>query len=370
MSESLNRVTIDLAALKQNYAFLRQRANAPHFLSMVKADAYGHGNIRCAEALAGAGCTVFGVAELNEAVTLREAGVAGTILVMAGVPEGDAAEAVANDVTPLVYDTASLKYLSQAAVRQGREITVHFKVNTGMCRLGFELDQMAEAVALADSLPGVKSGGIVSHFPEADTPAAPSTLQNFARFKEFAELIGPDCIRHIANSGATLYFPQTHWDMVRCGISLYGYFPEGKTGHEAEMDLLRPVMRFSTRVLQVREVAAGVPVSYGGTYVTERASRLAVLPVGYSNGFPRGLSNCGEVLIRGKRAPVRGRVCMNLCMVDVTDIDGVAAGDEVVILGRQGDDMLDADDMAAKVGTISYELLCLLGCMNSRYYLG
>jgi len=169
---------------------------------------------------------------------------------------------------------------------------------------------------------------------------------------------------HIANSGAILNFPNTHGDMVRGGIALYGYHPDPKR----RGDGFRPVMSFSTRVLQVKDLASGVGVGYGHTYVTTKKTRLAVLPVGYEDGFSRQLSNCGEVLIRGRRAPIRGRVCMNLCMVDISDIEGVEAGDEVVVLGKQGKQSITADDVASKIGTISYEVLCMIGNNNERKF--
>lgn len=367
---SFNTVQIDVKALRDNYTFLRKKSRAELFLAMVKANAYGHDMAVCAQILEQAGCDAFGVAELPEAIALREAGVRGKILVMLGFAPQNVEEMVTYDITPLIYDSGCLEGLSREAVRQNKEVGIHLKVNTGMCRLGFELPQLQDVLSAIARLPGLSVCGMATHFPEADDPLSSSTRECFARFNSFAAQLGdmPHVIRHVANSGATLYFPETHRDMVRCGISLYGYYPEGRDTQNRNE--LQPVMSFSTRVLQVREVEAGVPVSYGGTYITSHRSRLAVLPVGYEDGYSRGLSGCGEVLIRGKRAPVRGRICMNLCMVDVTDIEGVQPYDEAVLLGSQGDDRIDADDLAEKLGTISYEILCMIGNNNRRCFVG
>ena len=365
---SLNRVTIDLDELCHNYRFLCDTADGAIFLAMVKADGYGHGMVECSKALEKAGCTHFGVAELAEAVKLRQKGVGGAIYAMVGFDPADAAAFAEFDITPVVYDVEGVEALSQAAQRAGKDICVHVKVDTGMNRLGVRLDEIDGLLKVIDALPRVVVGGMASHFPCADDRSSPSTRHCYEKFKKFqkhASLI-TNPVHHIANSGGTLYFPPGRCDMVRCGISLYGYYPEGRDG--GADDGLHPVMRFSTRVIAVKDVPAGSGVSYGHTFVTPRKTRLAVLPVGYEDGFSRRLSNCGEVLIGGRRAPVRGRVCMNLCMVDVTDIGGVATGDEAVLLGRQGQEVITADEIAAHIDTISYEVLCMIGNNNDRQY--
>ncbi len=365
---SFNQVKIDLGALCDNYQFLRRHAGQASVLAMVKADGYGHGMLECAEALEQSGCTMFGVAELREAVLLRRAGISAPILAMVGFAHRDAAVFCRHDITPVVYDETSLEALSAAAVESAKQLSVHLKVDVGMNRLGVEPDGLLRLLRCVESLPGISLGGIAGHFPGADDRFSSSTATCLAKFAEFEALL-PDrqeVVHHVANSGATLYHPATHRDMVRCGISLYGYYPEGRT--IIEPGGLRPVMSFSSRVVQVKNVPPGSGVSYGHTYVTERPTTLAVVPVGYEDGFSRRLSNRGEVLIRGRRAAVRGRVCMNLCMVDVTDIEGVAVGDEVVLLGRQGNDCISADEIASWIGTISYEVLCMIGNNNEREF--
>ena len=369
MYSSFNTVSIDLGALLQNYRYLSSVSAPAQFLAMIKADAYGHGMVRCAHALAEAGCECFGVAELQEAIRLRESGILGRIFTMLGCVSKDAAYIVEHDIVPLVHDAEALEALSRVAQRQKKDVEVHVKVNTGMNRLGLELEQIPDFLQRLYSLPGLKLGGIASHLPEADNPDSPSTKQCLDSFSHFSERLGNGnnrLVRHIANSGGTLYFPLSHNEMVRCGISLYGYYPEGRRGEGGVH--LQPVMSFTTKVLQVRETEAGCRVSYGGTYTTTEKTKLAVLPIGYQGGFSRKLSGCGEVLIRGKKATVCGRVCMNLCMVDVTGIADVRPGDEVVVLGRQGDERIDADEIADMIDTISYEVLCMIGNNNQRVF--
>ncbi|MEE4240482.1 MAG: alanine racemase [Desulfopila sp.] len=365
---SFNRVTIDLGALRDNFLLLRRNAGAADLLAMVKADAYGHGMLECASVLEQAGCSMFGVAELREAVLLRQAGITASVFAMVGFAAEDAAEFCLHDITPVVYDERSLEALSQAAVALKKPLSVHLKVDVGMRRLGVDQAGLQRLVQYIESLPGLSLGGIAGHFPSSDDRSSGSTEACLASFKEFEALLPfrERLVCHVANSGGTLYYPESRFDMVRCGISLYGYYPEGR--NKDDLGDLRPVLSFTSRVLQVKTVPAGCGVSYGWTYVTDKTTTLAVLPVGYEDGFSRRLSNCGEVLIRGRRAPVRGRVCMNLCMVDVTEIEGVRAGDEVVILGGQGEDCITADEIASRIGSISYEVLCMIGNTNEREF--
>lgn len=365
---SFNRVSVDLKALTDNYIFLRDCAGEAAFLAMVKADGYGHGMIECSKALTKAGCSIFGVAELGEALVLRQSGISGTIFSMIGFDSNDAHHFFDYDITPVVYDTVSVAALSSVATKMGKTIGVHVKIDTGMNRLGVQLEEFESLLACIDTLPGVYLAGMASHFPCADDTASAITSKCYDKFTQFQARVSKNdqLVYHIANSGGTLYFPNTRANMVRCGISLYGYYPEGR--EYLKSDELQPAMSFTTRVLQVKTIPAGAGVSYGHTYITDRPTVLAVLPVGYEDGYSRRLSNCGEVLVRGRRAPVRGRVCMNLCMVDVTDIEGVSAGDEVVLLGAQENERITADEIAARIDTISYEVLCMIGNNNERTY--
>lgn len=372
MTTSFNQVLVSRSALCHNYRLLTERAGKnASLLAMVKADAYGHGMIQVARVLSDAGCRHFGVAEICEGVRLRKSGIQEAIFVFLGFDPLDAALFFEHDLIPVIYDIESARVLSHEAVRRDTTIQAHVKVDCGMTRLGIYPEAFASFSAALEELPGITLAGIVSHFPRSDEAGSDHTAKQFVRFEKLCGLAGQGdlLIKHIANSGGILYFPQTCCDMARAGISLYGYYPDGMAGRDAEKgEHLQPAMSFVTRVLQVKTVPAGVGISYGHTYVTSRETRLAVLPVGYEDGLPRSLSNKGEVLIHGKRAKVRGRICMNLCMVDVSRIEGVQAGDEVVILGRQGKDIISGDEIAGWMDSISYEVLCLFGNNNERKY--
>ena len=340
-------------------------------MAMVKADAYGHGMVEAAKAFCRAGCGIFGVAELREGVRLRDAGIRGEIFVTIGF-EPQAAELFFQyDLTPVIYDLDAARALGMVAVQRDRSIDVHIKVDTGMSRLGLLPDDLPVFMDALKNIQGLNICGIMSHFPESDDPGAESTTTGMQSLHQAAAIFedqGPGCC-HIANSGGVINFADTHCNMARSGIALYGYHPAGNGGsRRVGNGTLWPAMSFTSRVLQVKLLPAGAGISYGHTCRTEAPMKIAILPVGYEDGFSRLFSNNGTVLIRGQKAPVRGRICMNMCMVDVTGIDGVCAGDEVVLLGTQGESTISADDLADRIGTISYELLCSLGNSNQREY--
>ncbi len=338
-------------------------------LAMVKGDGYGHGMIETAFACHDAGCRLFGVAELVEGIKLRKTGIGGEIFVMVGFAAEQIDYFFSHDLTPVVFDKDLVKKLSERAVKKGAELTVHLKVDCGMSRLGVEPEEVKEFAALIEELPGLKLGGVLSHFAAADDVSSPITEQMFTVFQKVCEGVEDSLTCHIANSGGIINFPKTHGKMARAGISLYGYPPSGEKEQAVvgEGELI-PAMTFSSRVVMVKTVGKGAGISYGHTFITTRETRLAVLPVGYEDGYPRSLSNCGVVLLHGKRAPILGRVCMNLTMVDVTDIEDVKIGDEAVLMGKQGEEIITADDIAALTGTISYEILCMLGNNNERVF--
>jgi len=373
IEKSFNCVTISSSALQNNYNYISDTVGRDvKVMAMVKADAYGHGMVKAAKAFTRAGCDVFGVAELREAVILRKAGVAGEIFVTLGFHEDDVDLIFRDRLTPVIYTHEAARALSNKATALGQEIGVHIKADTGMSRLGGLPHDLPGFLDSLSTMDGVKISGIMSHFPEADDPASDSTQQGYKAFAASCSAMKKQYsgICHIANSGAVLNFPNTYCDMVRAGIALYGYHPAGKTVQQddGEHNLI-PAMSFTTKILQVKTLPAGTGISYGHTFRTKKTTRLAILPVGYEDGFSRLLSNNGYVLIHGRRVPVRGRVCMNMCMVDITGIEGVKAGDEAVLLGRQGDATITADDLAAKMESISYEVLCLLGNNNNRIYI-
>ncbi len=368
----MNRVHIDLDALRNNFRALRDRlAPGVEIMAMVKADAYGHGLIPCAQALWSAGARAFGVADVAEGMALRRAGVGGRILVLLGVRETELAEVVTGNLTPVIFDLDMARLLAEQARKSGVTISVHLKVDTGMGRLGIMPEEVALFVETLRTMKGLELAGFFSHFPVADGPDSSLTHLQGLEFSRILQQCGRDqskpSLVHIANSAAMLRYPDTHFDMVRPGISLYGCCPSGRNLF-IDPGCLAPVMSFKTQVLQVKDLPAGHGISYGHTAVTRRPTRLAVLPVGYHDGYSRKLSNRGKVLIHGQSAPVLGRVCMNACMVDVTDVAGVRAGDEVVLMGRQGELAISADQVAGWMETISYEVLCLFGGRNRKYY--
>ncbi len=369
MIPSYNQVVVDRKALLANYRLLHRKGIPAQFLAMVKADGYGHGMVECSQFLHGQGCTIFGVAELGEAVTLRQSGITSQIFCLIEFLPEYADTIIEYDITPIVFNSRAIEALSRVAEKRLKKVGVHLKVDCGMSRLGVTLHEVSTIVNQINKLPGIFLEGIASHFPCSDDTLSDDTEKTNAIFEVSIEQAGKSAslIRHIANSGATLYFPATHRDMVRCGISLYGYYPDGE--HEEKEAGLQPVMAFKSRVIQVKKLPVGTGIGYGHTFTTKKITRLAVIPVGYEDGYSRLLSNSGEVLIRGERAPIRGRVCMNLCMVDVTEIENVETGDEVVLLGKQGDEHISANQIAMHSDTISYEVLCMIGNNNQRLYI-
>lgn len=370
--ESLNRVLVSRSALAHNFALCRRASGNAAVMAMVKADAYGHGMLECARIFSRCGAAAFGVAEVVEGVGLRQAGMTEDIFILAGLLPEFAETILQYRLTPVLVDTHSLDALDRAARTCGRILDVHLKVDVGMGRQGILPVDFATVVQEIRQRRNLNLAGIMAHFPKADDPDSGSTARILAEFLAVNRSCGHDpgglCL-HIANSGGIFSLSAAALDMVRPGISLYGYgaAPVTQASSRREQEL-RPAMSFISRVIGVRAVPAGTGLGYGHSFVTRRRTRLAVLPVGYEDGYLRTLSNRGRVLIRGRRAPVLGRVSMNLTLVDVTDIPGVETGDEAVLLGRQGQECITADEIAAWMGTISYEVLCLFGHCNRIEY--
>ena len=363
---------IDLSNLEHNYRALRAMLpQGCRFLGVVKADAYGHGAVQVARRLETLGAEYLAVACLDEALELRQAGITTPILILGYTPVERADSLLEGGITQTVYDVDMAKALSDAAMAAGKTLKIHVKADTGMSRLGWLCggeDQSAavEAIAQVCALPGLEAEGIYTHFANADGDEDYTMLQ-FTRFLDLLEALKDRgitfAIRHCAASAAALKFPCTHLDMVRPGIALYGHYPdpscEGLDGPG-----LRPVMTLKTRVASVKTVPAGTPVSYGCTHVLDRETKLAALTIGYADGLPRLCSDRLEVLVKGSRAPIVGRICMDMCMADVTGLD-VAPGDEVEVFGEH----LPIEDVAALAGTIQYELLCAVSPRVHRAYL-
>ncbi len=372
MITSMVDLAVDLAALEQNYRCLRQLC-APQvkFLAVVKADAYGHGLLPVARRLAAAGVDCLGVGSLEEGLILRQAGLKLPVLLLLGILPEEAARAVAADLEVALFRQDVAQAMAAAALNQGRQAQVHLKVDTGMGRLGVLPGEVLPFLASLQGLPNLKIQGLISHLAVADQEDKTYTLKQLTEFTDLlaaAREQGWELpLSHISNSAALGEMPEAHLGMVRPGLMLYGSQPDpGRTPPVA----LAPAMSLTCQVLQVKRLPPGSHISYGCTYTTRDWCDLAVLPVGYCNGYSRLLSNRGEVLVNGRRAPIRGRVCMNLTMVEVTGIPDVAEGTRATLLGADRGERIVAEELAAWAGTISYEIYCALGTANPRRYLG
>lgn len=360
---------INLSALEHNYRALRAMLEPGcRFLGVCKANAYGHGAVEVARKLEELGADMLAVACVDEAKELREAGIALPILCLGNTPVELAPMLLEYQVTQAVGDLATGQALSQAAVAAGKTLTIHVKLDTGMSRLGFlwQGEQTAREIARLCALPGLEAEGMFTHFADADSSEA-YTMEQLTKFLDAKEALAKQGmtfkICHCGASGAVLNYPCTHLDMVRPGIALYGFYPapemEGLDGPG-----LRPVMTVKSRIAAVRELPVGTCVSYGRTAVLKRDSKLAVVPIGYGDGYRRALSNQMVMEIHGTHCPIVGRVCMDMCMVDVTDLPDVKPGDVAVVYGPGLTQK--AADLA---GTIVYELLCDLSPRIPRVYL-
>ena len=355
-------VEIDLSAIANNTRRLQSSVGpGVRVLASLKADAYGHGALKVARTVLHNGASMLGVATVSEAVPLREAGINAPILVFGYVPAWQMREAVRLGLTITLYAVESAQALSRAACALGQTVKVHVKVDTGMGRLGIRAEQLSEILELLHEiidLPGLELEGIFTHFATADMQDQAHARVQLTRFQNVLQVIGEKHIRpgvvHAANSAAIFSLPEAHFDMVRPGIALYGLDPSPEVRLPAGF---RPALSFKTQVAQVKVVPEGECISYGCTYITERATRIAILPVGYADGFRRAPTNWGSVLIHGQEAPLLGRVCMDQSIVDVTHIPQVRVGDEVVLIGRQGEAVLTAEQVAQRLGTINYEVV-------------
>ena len=362
-------VEVDLSAIEHN--FMAARNHLPEHMKLlvtVKANAYGHGAITVAKVLEGK-ADYFAMAAMDEAVQLRQAGVRTPMLILSPVMPADYPRAAKYDIALTVSSLASAKEISACAQSCGKKITVHFALDTGMSRIGFACDEAAaKELREAADLPGIYAEGIFSHFAMSDAADKTYTDLQQATFRRMLELVGLDLpIRHLYNSAAIVDL-EPEFDMVREGIILYGLNPSDAVD-VSKVGGIRPAMALRSHVSFVKNLPAGTPVSYGCTYRAPCDSVIATVMAGYADGVPRLLSGCGEVIIRGVKAPIVGRVCMDQFMVDVTHIPGVAAGDVVTIFGTDGGVTITADEVAAKAQTIGYELICGIAPRVPRVYL-
>jgi alanine racemase len=365
-----NHVTIDLGAIRHNFGEIK-RLVGPRtgIIAVIKSDAYGHGLIPVAQALEHEAPAYFAVFELEEALALRNVGCSVPILILMGISREEAPVVVEHGFTVSLFRNDIAEELSRVALEQGKTVPVHVKVDTGMTRLGVLWSDVSVFLKKVGILKGLRLEGVFSHLAVADEPENAFTDEQVQRFERVVEEATKRnlCTRavHLSNSAAIVRGIGLHFRLVRPGIALYGSLPAAGLGPDLS---LTPAMTFSSKVIRVETVGPHTPISYGCTHTTERTATIATIPVGYDDGFNRLLTNQGEVLIHGKRAPVVGRVCMNLTMIDVTSVKGVAVGDEVVLLGSQGEERITGEELARKTGTISYEIYCTLGKSNRRSY--
>ncbi len=363
---------VDLDAICENHMTMRRALpSGVKCAAVIKADAYGHGARRVARLLERE-VDYFAVAMTDEAEELRLDGIRRPILVLAHTPRGDLPRLAGYNIDASVSTLGEAEEISAYAASCGKTVGVHIALDTGMTRIGFPCTREAVAdICRVATLPGIELRGVFSHFADADGADPEYTLLQASRFKEMTEELAAAGvnipIRHLCNSAGATRDDVEKFDMVREGITLYGIAPS------AEVDLshfgtLRAAMSLRTHISNLRRVPAGTPISYGCTYVTERESVIATIQAGYADGVPRALSNRGEVLIKGRRAPIVGRICMDQMMADVTDIDGVCVGDTVTIFGRDGAEAITAEETASRAGTIAYELVCGISKRVPRVY--
>lgn len=358
---------IDLSAIAQNVRMIKSLLSInTRFCAVVKADAYGHGAVPVAQTALEAGADQLAVAILSEGIELRRSGITAPVLILGYTPAVQALLVVRNGLSQTVFSWEMAKALSDAATLAGGKVKVHLKIDTGMSRIGILPEEAADFAAAVAALPNLEIEGVYTHFATSDSSNKTFCREQFACFQQVLANIakrGIDIpIRHCANSAAVIDMPEMHLDMVRPGIILYGLLPSAEVNKKIQ---LLPAMKFKARIAYVKELSSGMPVSYGCTYITDCPRRIATLPVGYADGWSRLLSNKGNVMIQGRRAPIVGRICMDQCMVDVTDIPNVCLNDEVLLFGGQD---LSVEEVAEQLGTINYEVVCMVGKRVPRFY--
>jgi len=367
--ERLTWAEIDLSAIRHNVRVIRQLARKNvEIMAVVKADAYGHGSVPVAKAVVEAGADRLGVASLSEAIELREAGVYFPIQILGcSLPE-QAVEIIHYNLAQTVSNEEIVYALSKAAVKEKKIARIHVKVDTGMGRVGVAADKLGEFVTKISAYEAVRVEGIMTHLPCADEPFDEFTP---SQIKRFAQLISDTRIRslgaryHAANSAGIVRYPASHFDLVRPGLMIYG----ATTVPDCPVQkLLKPALSLRSQIVQIREMREGDPVSYGSTHRLPKDTLVAVVPIGYADGFSRALSNKAWVLVNGKRAPVIGRVCMDQCLIDVGEVDNVHLGDIVTLIGTDNGESIRVEDVAAAAGTIPHEILCTIGKRVERVY--
>jgi len=369
---------VSLDTLRQNFRTVVKHAGAAvSVCAVVKADAYGHGAVECSRALQAEGAKWLGVTSLDEAIPLRDAGIESRILLMTGFWRGEESEIVRLRFTPTVWEPWHIESLENAAASRVGRHAVHLKVDTGMGRLGVSLDELPAVLKALSAAPHLAFEGLSTHLASSEIMDAPSVAEQERRFEETQRIVRaagfhPSLV-HMANTSALISRRETWNNMVRPGVALYGYYlPFQRAGREVSGGTLRlpvkPVLTWKTRILSMRNFAANQALGYGGTYVTKAPAHVAVLPVGYADGYNRQLSNRGRVIVRDHYAPIIGSISMDLTLVDVTGIPGIAVGDEVILLGTSDGLSVDALEHARLANSSPYEILCNISKRVPRRY--
>ena len=359
---------VDLDAIAHNFLAVEKKTGVPA-MAIIKADGYGHGAVALARRLKDI-CKFFGVATIQEALELRRAGVEAPILVLGPMPAAAFALAIEQNIRPVIFRLEDGKALSYAAQKLGMDAPFHIAVDTGMSRIGFQVtEEEADICKEICSLPGLIPEGMFSHYATADSfdlTRAKTQAERYAEFERMLQNRGVDVkIRHLSNSAGSMNFDR-HYDMTRAGIVLYGLYPSD----EVDTDLLeiKPALQWRSRITHIKTLEPGREIGYGGTFITTKPTRVATIPVGYADGYKRTVSNQFYVLIRGQKAPILGRVCMDQFMVDVTDIPDAQVGDTVTLIGRDGEEAISAESYGAVAQSFNYEVVCSISRRVPRYY--
>ena len=370
------RAEIDLQAFRHNFQNLRNYLDSQtKIMAVVKADAYGHGAVPCARVAVASGADYLGAGVIEEGIEFRESGIVDTpILILGGIFLDEVEDLVRHDLATILCTLPLAQALSKEATKQKKTVSVHIKVDTGMNRLGVSPENLLALLDQIRDLPNLKIEGVSTHFSSADDEDLSITQAQLEKFQTALAILQKEHVPivHCANTSALFKFPESRFNMVRPGLILYGTLPSPslQTVLDQEKNLapFQPVMQWKSQIILVKAIAKGQPVSYSGSFTTQRDSLIATLPIGYADGLHRNLSNKMEVLIRGKRVPQIGNICMDMTLVDVTGIEDVQAGDEVVLFGKQEDQMISVEEVAAKGETIPYEILCNVGKRVPRVY--
>jgi len=363
---------INLDILANNMREIRRVSKCEEIIAIIKADGYGHGAVDIAPVLLENGANRFGVAVITEAIELRNAGISVSIMVLGFTPSTLYERILTYDIEQTIYNYNDARELSNTAVKLNKVAKIHIAVDTGMGRIGyFPSEESAKEVLKISNLPNIEIVGVFTHFSCSDDLDKAYTLLQVEKYNEFISLLEKLGVRiplkHLSNSGAVIDLPQAHYNAVRPGIALYGYYPSEEV--KKEKLNIKPVMSIKANIVHIKTLEKGEYISYGRTFQTTRESVIATLPIGYADGFTRLLFGKAKVIVNGNFAPVVGRICMDQCMIDITGIEGVKIGDEVILIGEdEFNNVITADDIAKAVGTINYEVVCAVSKRVPRVY--